>query len=65
VKFIKILLLCALSLAWADDYEEFEKSLMEEPVATVAEKQAVSDSSEKNVAENITKRNYTDEAYWA
>lgn len=65
MKLIKILLLCALSLAWADDYDEFEKSLMDEPAATVATKEAVSESSEETAVVDTTKPAYTDEKFWA
>ena len=65
MKLIKIFLLCALSLAWADDYDEFEKSLMEEPAATVATKEAVSESSEETAVVDTTKPAYTDEKFWA
>ena len=62
---IKIFLLCALSLAWADDYDEFEKSLMDESAATVATKEAVSESSEETAVVDTTKPAYTDEKFWA
>ena len=65
MKLIKILLLCALSLAWADDYDEFENSLMDEPAATVATKEAVSESSEETAVVDTTKPAYTDEKFWA
>jgi hypothetical protein len=65
VKLIKIFLLCALSLAWADDYDEFEKSLMDESAATVATKEAVSESSEETAVVDTTKPAYTDEKFWA
>lgn len=65
MKLVKIFLLCALSLAWADDYDEFEKSLMEEPAATVATKEAVSESSEETAVVDTTKPAYTDEKFWA
>ena len=65
MKLIKIFLLCALSLAWADDYDEFEKSLMDESAATVATKEAVSESSEETAVVDTTKPAYTDEKFWA
>ena len=65
MKLIKIFLLCALSLAWADDYDEFEKSLMDESAATVATKEAVSESSEEIAVVDTTKPAYTDEKFWA
>jgi hypothetical protein len=53
VKILKILLLCIFSLAWADDYDGFEKSLMEEPAATVVSERAA------NKEKNIQKKLYT------
>ena len=65
MKLFKILLLLALSLAWADDYDEFEKSLMDVPTATVATEETVSESSEESVVEDTSKPDYTNEKYWA
>ena len=65
MKLIKIFLLCALSLAWADDYDEFEKSLMDESAATVATEETVSESSEETAVVDTTKPAYTDEKFWA
>ena len=64
MKFFKILLLSVFSLVWADDYDEFEKSLMEEPTATVAAKQVVPDSSEDHVVKDTSKPAFGDERYW-
>ena len=65
MKLFKILLLCSLSFAWADDYDEFEKSLMEEPAATVVAEESVSESSEETAVVDTTKPAYTDEKFWA